>query len=131
MYLRPCDHDGAEPWPLGRADGKFRPAISINTKIPKPRSLDVLNYGRSIPLMANLADLGRLSLVETSKNTEYVEGFAGLAKTGSHDLGSFSKREEQVLALHDQLEELKLEIFLSEALGNQPGGEYKTCSSSG
>lgn len=81
--------------------------------------------------MANLADLGRLSLDETSKNTKYVEGFAGLAATGSHELGSFSKREEQVLALHDQLEELKLEISLSEALGNQPGGEYKTCSSSG
>lgn len=116
---------------MGRAGGKIRPTISINTKIPRLRSLVVLNYGRSKSSMANVADIGRLSLDEASRNTAYEKGFADLAAIGSHDLWSFSKREEQVLALHDQLEELKLEVSLSEGLGNQPAGEHKTSSSSG
>lgn len=80
--------------------------------------------------MANLADIARLSLDDTSRGTEYEKGFADFAAIGSHDLESFSKREEQVLVLHDQLEELRLEVALSEGLENRPAGEHEVCPSS-
>ena len=79
--------------------------------------------------MANLADIARLSLDDASKGTEYEKGFTDFAASESHDLVSFSEREEQILALHDQLEELRLEVALAEGLGNQPAGEHKICSS--
>ncbi|MCJ1303898.1 hypothetical protein MMC08_006709 [Hypocenomyce scalaris] len=74
--------------------------------------------------MASLADIGRLSLDDASRSTKYEKGFAEFALTGSHDLVSFSEREDQILALHDQLEELRLEVALSERLKIQPAGEH-------
>lgn len=80
--------------------------------------------------MADVADIGRLSLDDASKPMEYEKGFADFAGKGSHDLVSFSDREKQILSLHDQLEELRLEVALSEGLANQPAGEHEICSSS-
>ena len=84
-----------------------------------------INYTRILSSMANLADMSRLSLDDTSRDTQYMNGFADFAAIGSHDLVPFSEREEQILALHDQLEELRLEIALSEELENQAAGEHE------
>lgn len=58
-----------------------------------------------------------------------MKGFADFVAIGSHDLVPFSEREEQILALHDQLEELRLEVALSEGLENQATGEHERCLS--
>ncbi len=73
--------------------------------------------------MAHITKMDRLSLDEVSKPTDYSQILADLTTAESHDRVSFREREGEILALYDQLEELRLEAALTEGLRGEHSGE--------
>lgn len=82
-----------------------------------------LRYQRAVLEHGDLEEMNQILPEDTRSMTESERGFATLATNASPDVVSFSAREEQILALHAQLEELNLEVAISERLCDEPAGD--------
>ncbi len=114
-----------------QSKGKFRLASVMPSQLPTPMPSLSARKGIST-VMESSAAAGVSSLESDGKSiSEHATAFAEFAVNESRDVLSFYELEEQILALYDHLNDLKLEIGLLGARDTLPSSMWQETPSGG